>query len=164
VIFEPADGGLRLTIDAHSRKVVTHLLGELREEIVRARESAPRDVAEHLRRLFPTAYHDDAKLNDEYRRLTHHDLADAHLSAIDEAVRLLSPDCIFGEGDIDKFVRAINAMRLVIGTLLDVTEDDDTDESDDESRDGSSADVSPHREVYDYLGWLLHSSLDQLRA
>jgi hypothetical protein len=56
-------------------------------------------------------------------------------------------------------------MRLVIGTLLDVSEDDDTsDEPDDESRDGASADVSPHREVYDYLGWLLHSSLDQLRA
>lgn len=169
MIFEPANGGLRLTIDDHSRKVVTHLLGELREEIVRARASTPQDVAEHLRRLFPAAYHDDAKLNDEYRRLTHHDLADAHLSAVDEAIRLLSPDCIFGEGDVDKFVRAINAMRLVIGTLLDVSEDDDTsdepdDESRDESRDGSSADVSPHREVYDYLGWLLHSSLDQLRA
>ena len=33
MIFEPVDGGLRLTIDNHSRDVVAHLLGELRHEV-----------------------------------------------------------------------------------------------------------------------------------
>jgi hypothetical protein len=51
-------------------------------------------------------------------------------------------------------------MRLVLGTVLDVSEDDDMEG--DESVDGDV--VVPQREVYDYLGWLLHASLDQLRT
>jgi hypothetical protein len=62
--------------------------------------------------------------------------------------------------ELERFVRALNAMRLVLGTVLDVSEDDDVEG--DESSDGDV--VVPQREVYDYLGWLLHASLDQLRT
>jgi hypothetical protein len=46
-------------------------------------------------------------------------------------------------------------MRLVIGTLLDVSEDE-PDEV------GENDPTALQREVYDYLGWLLHSTLQHL--
>jgi hypothetical protein len=49
-------------------------------------------------------------------------------------------------------------MRLVLGTVLDVSEDDADDDTPD-----SDDPVALQREVYHYLGWLLHASLDQLR-
>ena len=179
--FEPAGDGFRLVIDEHSREVVVHLLGELRSELERAKAVAPGELAPHMKRLFPTAYHNDAAHDDEYRRLTHGDLADAHLRAIDDAVILLQPNRVFNIAELERFVRAINAMRLVLGTVLDVSEDGEGKrESQDDAlggergngkgdSDGDSADdretdpASLQREVYDYLGWLLYSSLDQLR-
>ena len=160
VIFERSGGGLRLTIDEHSRQVVVHLLGELRAEIESAKVAAPDKIGAHMKRLFPSAYHDDEKLNEEYRRLTHGDLADSHIAAIDDAVSMLAPDRIIRSGELERFVRALNAMRLVLGTVLDVSEDDD-DESSEEPAEAEV--VVPQREVYDYLGWLLHASLDAMR-
>ena len=69
MIFEPVDGGLRLTIDNHSRDVVAHLLGELRHEVEVAKTTTPAALEPHMKRLFPTAYHNDEQHNDEYRRL-----------------------------------------------------------------------------------------------
>jgi len=155
VIFEHVEGGLRLTIDNHSRDVVVHLLGELRNEIESAKSAAPAAIAPHMKRLFPSAYHSDEKLNEEYLRLTHDDLADTHLSTIDQALELMSPGRLFSNDDLSGFVRAINTMRLVLGTLLDVSEDDPEDFDDDDP-------AAPQRHVYDYLGWLLHSSIDQM--
>ena len=160
MIFQHVEGGLRLGIDDHSREVIVRLLGELRDEVVAVRAVPPEQVGGHMKRLFPSAYHDDQKLNDEYLRLTHGDIADSHIAAIDEAVQLLSPERVIRTQELERFVRALNSMRLVLGTLLDVSEDDD-DSAEDESGDDAS---EPQREVYDYLGWLLHASLDELRS
>jgi hypothetical protein len=55
-------------------------------------------------------------------------------------------------------------MRLVLGTLLDVSEDDERD-AQAEAEAGSDDDTAvTQREVYDYLGWLLHTCLDRLHA
>jgi Domain of unknown function (DUF2017) len=153
--FESTDAGLRLTIDDHSREVVIHLLGELRGELLQAKSASVSELAPHMKRLFPAAYHNDEQRNEEYRRLTHADLADSHVSAVDDAIALLAPQRVFTTGDLERFVRAINAMRLVLGTLLDVSED----EPDEVSEDNPTA---LQREVYDYLGWLLHSTLQHL--
>ena len=162
VIFEEVEGGLRLTLNEYSREVVMHLLRELRGEITAAKAAAHDELPEHMKRLFPTGYHADAKRNEEFRRLTHSDLADSHLAAIDHAVELLSPDRVFDATELERFVRAINAMRLVLGTLLDVSEDDERD-AQAEAEAGSDDDTAvTQREVYDYLGWLLHTCLDRL--
>jgi len=161
VTFERVDGGLRLAIDDHSRQVVVHLLGELRSEVQEAKVASPGDLAAHMKRLFPSAYHDDERLNDEYRRLTHGDIADSHIAAIDDAIALLAPDRVFTTSELERFVRAVNAMRLVLGTLLDVSESDSDDDSTAET-DSSDDPTVMQRQVYDYLGWLLHSSLDEL--
>jgi len=68
-----------------------------------------------------------------------------------------------------------------LGTLLDVSEDDAEDEPGDDAESGTPDDegndenddtndaenddaAAMQREVYDYLGWLLHTCLDRLRA
>lgn len=157
MIFDQTEGGLRLTIDDYSREVVVHLLGELRTEVQSAKDAAPEDLPPHMKRLFPTAYNDDEQQNEEYRRLTHGDLADSHLAAINDATTLLEVDQVFSVDDLARFVRAINSMRLVLGTLLDVSEGDPDEPSDDDP-------AMPQRQVYDYLGWLLQESLEQLRS
>ena len=140
---------------------MVHLLGELRSEVQEAKVASPGDLAAHMKRLFPSAYHDDERLNDEYRRLTHGDIADSHIAAIDDAIALLAPDRVFTTSELERFVRAVNAMRLVLGTLLDVSESDSDDDSTAET-DSSDDPTVMQRQVYDYLGWLLHSSLDEL--
>ncbi len=180
-MFEEVDGGLRLGIDDHSREVVVHLLRELRDEVALTKDAPHGDLPPHMKRLFPAAYHADEKSNEEYRRLTHTDLGDSHIAAIDDAIDLLSPGRVFRPAELERLVRALNAMRLVLGTLLDVSEDDAEDESRDDAESGTPDDegndenddtndpenddaAAMQREVYDYLGWLLHTCLDRLRA
>ncbi len=122
---------------------------------MQAKSSSVSELAPHMKRLFPAAYHNDEQRNEEYRRLTHADLADSHVSAVDDAIALLAPQRVFTTGDLERFVRAINAMRLVLGTLLDVSEDEPDEVSEDDP-------TALQREVYDYLGWLLHSTLQHL--
>jgi hypothetical protein len=172
-MFEEVEGGLRLGIDDHSREVVVRLMHELRGEVMAARDAPHTDLPAHMKRLFPTGYHDDEKLNDEYRRLTHGDLGDSHVAAIDDAIDLLAPGRVFTPAELERLVRALNAMRLVLGTLLDVSEGDDESNDDDTESDAGNAEIDEsrdddanamQREVYDYLGWLLHTCLDRLRA
>ncbi|MFM8956803.1 MAG: DUF2017 family protein, partial [Actinomycetota bacterium] len=139
-----------------------HLLGELRSEVQEAKVASPGNLAAHMKRLFPSAYHDDEWLNDEYRRLTHGDIADSHIAAIDDAIALLAPDRVFTTSELERFVRAVNAMRLVLGTLLDVSEGEPEDDDSTAETDSSGDPTVMQRQVYDYLGWLLHSSLDEL--
>jgi Domain of unknown function (DUF2017) len=46
----------------------------------------------------------------------------------------------------------VNGVRLVLGTLLDVTEDDEFAERED-------VDNSPEYQLYGYLSWVLDSSV-----
>ena len=93
------------------------------------------------------------------------DITDSCLATIDDAIALLAPDRVFTTSELERFVRAINAMRLMLGTLLDVSEGDSDDlEMDEDTDDQSDDPVAAQREVYAYLGWLLHTSLDQLQA
>jgi hypothetical protein len=69
---------------------------------------------------------------------------------------LLAPQRVFTRDELERFMRAINGLRLVLGTVLNVSEDDYEDTEDD-------LETSPQRDVYNYLGWLLHTALDQLR-
>jgi hypothetical protein len=53
------------------------------------------------------------------------------------------------------FMQAVNGVRLVLGTLLDVTEDDDDVERDD-------LDAAPEYHLYGYLSWVLDASVRAL--
>jgi hypothetical protein len=140
--------GFVLEVDAEDRTTLVGLIGQLRDEI------AADGRSEHLRRLFPAAYHDHAEHEAEYQRLVHEDLASTRLASMVTVGEVLgrdpgSDEIALGEDDLDALMRALNDLRLVIGTLLDVSEDTD------------AGDVGPddpdfgHFQLYGYLGWLL---------
>lgn len=103
-----------------------------------------------LRRLFPPAYTDDKEAEAEYRRLMQSDLLERHTAALDTLERTaeaaeLSPD------EVMAWLSALNQLRLVLGTRLDVSEDGDPDQM-----------SSPEHNVYYYLGYLQENVVEAL--
>src|SRR3954469_1804595 len=110
-------GRYELRLPDDERVLVRGLLGDLRALLSLGRGD-PR-----VRRLYPEAYAEDADKQAEYRRLTQEDLQSGRLAAVDvvdETVdaRELTPD------QLTAWMHAVNALRLVLGTMLDVREDD----------------------------------------
>jgi hypothetical protein len=105
-----------------------------------------------LKRLFPPAYanSDDAERQAEYRRLMQEDLVDRHreefeLLASTADARTLTPE------QLEAWSRAVNSIRLVLGTYLDVSEED-------EGRLPATAEES----VYRWLTYLLGEAIEAL--
>ena len=100
-----------------------------------------------LRRLFPAAYEDDAEAEDEYRRMTADDLLSGRL----EALRTLEETALrkhVSKEELDAWLRALNDLRLVLGTRLGVTEEVYDRQLD--PRDPRARELS----LYAYLSWL----------
>ncbi len=79
-----------------------------------------------LRRLFPPAYssaeHHEEQA--EFRRLMTEDLVARHREALDVLESTADADELTAE-QLDGWMRSLNSIRLVLGTRLDVTEEDD---------------------------------------
>jgi hypothetical protein len=114
------DGTYQIRISDDERA----LLRELPNELVRLLESGEDDRS--MFRLFPRAYENDLGRQVEYDRLMRDDLQARHVDAL--RVLETSADAKeLTEEQIDNWIRAINQLRLVLGTRLDLT-DDTTDE------------------------------------
>jgi hypothetical protein len=75
-----------------------------------------------FRRLFPTAHPDDAELDAEYRELAHDDLVASRvtsLRAVAEGAQAVDLDA----DGLERWMLAVNSVRLVFGTALDVGEE-----------------------------------------
>jgi hypothetical protein len=143
--IERVRGGFAFNIGEEERTLVSRLLTEL-SQLLMTESDDPRLV-----RIFPPAYHlaDDADANAEYQRLMREDLVASRLSGIgtvNEALQAAGP---VGEETMIAFVQAINGLRLVLGTMLDVDEDHDPEDVDD-----SDPLVGEHH-LYNFLSWLL---------
>jgi Domain of unknown function (DUF2017) len=73
-------------------------------------------------RLFPVAYPDDPAAEREYRALVGEALADRHRQALDTLIELVDAETLT-EGELEQWLSALEILRLVLGTKLDVTED-----------------------------------------
>jgi hypothetical protein len=108
-----------------------------------------------LRRLFPAAYPDDPEADAFFRQVTHDDLLSRRLTNLDLMEAALHAETV-DEPTLQAVMGAINDIRLVLGTKLDVSEDDDpADFQGDERTESAYA-------VYHYLGWLLELIVDAL--
>ena len=74
-------------------------------------------------RLFPTAYQSDTSANNEYELLTHKDLLQSHLDSL-EALEELSSNAELSEETLIKITQGVNILRLVLGTRLEINDDD----------------------------------------
>jgi len=101
-----------------------------------------------LRRLFPTAYPDDPEKDAGYQILARSDLTDARREAI-ATVRRTATSEILTEDELMDWMALTNDLRLVLGTKLDVGEDD-SNEIDPDDPD------APMIEIYHLLGVVLY--------
>jgi hypothetical protein len=108
-----------------------------------------------LRRLFPSAYTDDADADAFYRLLAHDSLLDKRLANLDLLEAVIA-EKEWTAGQLEAVMGAVNDLRLVLGTKLDVSENDDPGELSDEDPN------APAFALYSYLGWLLELVVEAL--
>ncbi|WP_420451654.1 DUF2017 family protein [Ilumatobacter sp.] len=145
-----------LNLGDDERAVVSRLLAELRELVDEADAESESPL---LRRLFPPAYTDHDEHEAEYQRLMREELVSSRLAGIDAIDRHLGADAgdQLDEGEVVALMQSLNAVRVVLGTMLDVGEDDDdVGEPGDEHE--------PERQLYGYLSWLVDWTVRSLQS
>ena len=145
VLWQEADG-FHLAMRPDDRRVVVDLITQLRDAVLAGTGD------DRFRRLFPAAYHQDAELDEEYQRLMHGELLASRLDSLNRTNELLVRDeeadvIVLTEDELDSLMKSVNDLRLVLGTLLDIQENEPAIEEDDPA--------FPQYHLYSYLGWLL---------
>ena len=143
-----------LNIGADERAVIGRLLTELRALLTSDDDASPL-----LQRLFPTAYPDDEEKEAEYQRLMREELVTSRVFQLDVVAGYLSDDdATLDEGQVIALMQSVNAVRVVLGTMLDVGEDDEIGAGD------VGDDLEAERQLYGFLSWLLDWIVRSLRG
>ena len=108
-----------------------------------------------LARLFPDGYSDDEHASADFRRFTEQDLRAQKVSALTNVRGTLAG--WNGKASIDTsqaqdWLKALNDLRLVLGTRLEITDESETDFEADE----------PGIHLYNYLTYLQGTLIDAL--
>ena len=173
-----------LHLDREEVEVLRRLLAELRGLLT----GGPTDdldpdtearVAALTTRLFPPAHANDPDQEAEYQRLMRDELVSSRLAAIDTVESFLDRSGLdrsrldrsrqgsskpLAEQEVIAFMQSVNAIRLVLGTILGV---DDAGETPVDSTDDGVADDlrdEPEYHLYDYLSWLLEWTVRALSS
>jgi hypothetical protein len=142
-------GDFEVKLPQEERALLQSLAPQLRDQL-------DGDLADpSLRRLFPTAYADDPERDHEYHALVRDDLADRRRAAIDTLVTTLDESRLT-EGQLTAWMGAVNDLRLVLGTRLDVSEETELLDADDPD--------APMLALYGYLGFLLEQIVEALAS
>ncbi|MGI8807815.1 MAG: DUF2017 family protein [Acidimicrobiales bacterium] len=148
-------GGFDLRIPADERELLRSVGPQLREVLVRDAAGAQQGEDSAVARLFPVAYPDDEDRQTEYRLLVHDELLSSHLGALAVLEETADAEHL-DEDQLLAWMRALNHVRLVLGTRLDVTEEGD-------ERPSSPRDPrAPAFAVYDYLTYLQGEIIEAL--
>jgi Domain of unknown function (DUF2017) len=140
-------GGVRLRFNEGEVILLRERLDELEALL-----EDPDDPA--LRRLFPQA-HEDPESEEQYRSLVRDQLVTGRSKALAVVRETLGKESLSLD-EADAWLRALNDLRLVLGTRLDVTEDLDYENIDlNEPRGRDLA-------VYGYLSWLQEQLVEAL--
>jgi hypothetical protein len=141
-----------LPLSDQVRGLVRHGMGQL-VELLDAESPAP-----SMKRLFPPAYADadNAEHEAEYRRLMGDDLRRRHRESAEVLLATIDRD-VLEDAEAEAWLRALNELRLVIGTILDVSEEDLGPESPDDP-------TMPAYVLYDLLGQIQEYLVTELAA
>jgi hypothetical protein len=116
-LFEPAGKrGFQVRLAPEARDWVVSLADELDALLVADTEDT--------RRLFPTAYPNDPELDAGYQILAREQLIDDRRAAIGTMRASVTKDHLSPD-ELTSWMRIVNDIRLVLGTRLDMSEDDD---------------------------------------
>ncbi len=147
-MFTPrTDGNFDVRLPSATRQALA-ALGEQLSDVITS--DAPQ-----TRRLFPTAYANDAERDAGYQIFARDQLIEQRR----EAIQLLNETAqqeTLTEQELASWMAVVNDVRLVLGTTLDVSEDDDLIDPD-----------SPDAELYvlyHQLGAILHNIVVALHS
>jgi hypothetical protein len=143
-----ADGdGFVVQLGADESALVRRLVDELRTLLT---DELPDSEARVLLvRLFPVAHADDPEAEAEYQRLMRDELVQSKLAAFAIVDEVLASPGRVDERRLIAFMQSINSIRLVLGTMLGVTDDPDLPEVNPGFED------APEYHLYAWLSWLL---------
>ncbi len=139
---------VRLYLDAHEQALLRELLDQLEPLLADTDDPS-------MRRLFPPAYSDE-KSDDQYRSLVRDQLVRGRAKSLATMRDTLANEAIDLE-QADEWLRALNDLRLVLGTRLDVSEDLDYETIDLDTPRGRDL------AVYGHLAWLQEQLVDALQ-
>jgi hypothetical protein len=150
-VIERGKGGeVRLRLSRDERALLAGLVAELRALL----DGAPGDPS--LRRLSPPAY-EEADDERAYRELMGSELLDGRRAALDLVAETVDQKRLSPE-QAETWLRALNDLRLVLGTRLDVREDMFAQEPD-------LSDPRGHAlAVYAYLSWIQEQLVEALSS
>ena len=140
------DGSYRLRLSPPERELMRALPDEI-EQLLDAPESPD------LWRLFP-AVSEDAETQDEYSRLVGRELLDGRRRALATIRETVGRDRLTAE-EAESWLTGLNALRLVLGTRLDVSEEEPLELNQSDPRAHETA-------VYLYLSWLQEQLVDAM--
>ena len=142
--------GIKVDLPPEERELLRSVVSQMREVLAEGDDPA-------LDRLYPVAYPKDEEREAEWKALIRDELSDHHaaaLAALEETADAESLD----EEQANAWLRALNQLRLLLGTRLDVTEEgDERPMSDDDPRAATFA-------LYDYLAFLQDQLVDALAS
>jgi len=144
-ISRTRNGRYEIHLPEAERTLLGNLARQLRELLTETTDDPS------VRRLFPTAYHDDPERDREYQQLVRDELLEHRLDTLATIEATLEAEEL-DEDQLSAWLSALNDLRLVLGTRLDVTEELVSVDPDD-------ADAPAHA-VYEYLGFLLSEVVD----
>jgi hypothetical protein len=142
-----APGRYEVRLAPDERTLLGNLCGQLGELL----EETTDDPS--VRRLFPTAYHEDVERDREYQQLVRDELLTRRLAALTTIQATLGADEL-DQASLTAWMGGLNDLRLVLGTRLDISEDDTGPDPDDPD--------APSWYVYGYLTELLADVVDAL--
>jgi hypothetical protein len=140
-------GDFQLRLTPEERTLLRSLPGQLRDLL------SSDDPA--LERLFPPAYPDDPLRNEEYAEMVRGDLLAGRLAAADVMEATIDAERL-DEEQLTAWLSAVNDLRLVLGSRLEVTEE----LYDEGLPDGDARE--PAFAVYLYLGALEEQAVEAL--
>lgn len=144
-LFKATNGGFSVKLAPEAQEWVVELADQLEELL----ETDDDDV----RRLFPTAYPDDPERDAGYQILSRQGLIDGRREAIAKMKQTVEQQ-FWTEEQLTAWMGIINDLRLVLGTRLDVSEDDQEIDF--------SAPQATSQLAYHQLGYLLGEIVEAL--
>lgn len=141
------DGVFDVRLPDEERRMLAQVLPQLRAALEGDASADP-----GFKRLFPVAYAQDPEHEKEYRALVGDELLHKRIAQVEMVLDSLQATRLTEE-QLFAWIGAVNDLRLVLGTRLDVSEETDL------AVDPADPDSAAYG-LYAYLGWLLELLVD----